>query len=239
MIIDSYHYTSIGGRDINQDAVGIEEDASGGIYIVADGLGGHQHGELSAKCAVSVLKTAWRSETEKGEGFLANAIAAANSQILKIQEENFCVTKSTIAALAISKDTAFLAHSGDSRIYCIRENEIASITEDHSVAYKKFKSGEITRQQIAQDEDQSSLLRVLGKESRWEPECSAVNGLKAGDAFLLCSDGLWELLLDEEILIDYLKAETASEWANLLLLRAIDRIEPGHDNLSVVTVILK
>lgn len=239
MKIDSYYFTDRGGRRENEDSVGASEQEYGSVYVVADGLGGHMFGKRASDCVVITLLDAWENnapaqDAELGE-WLRNAISTANTNILGLQEESRSNMKSTVVSLCIREGEARWANTGDSRLYFLRGGMIAGITEDHSVAYKKYKSGEITRAQIASDEDQSSLLKALGNTSRWEPsEYGAA--VMPGDAFMLCSDGLWEYVSDEEVLVDCLKAKTAKEWAELLLVRAMGRIMPGNDNLSVLTV---
>ena len=101
------------------------------------------------------------------------------------------------------------------------------------------KTGEITKEQIPQDEDQSVLLRALGG-YRWEPVTGTVGDLAPGDAFLLCSDGFWELVGENEMLADRLSAGSADEWAEKMLRRAAEVMSrrTGCDNLSVITVML-
>lgn len=239
MILDSFEFTYIGGREENQDFLGKKETAEAGIYVVADGLGGHEKGGLASKCAVKLLTEQWDASAEPEESLLKEQIARANEGILQLQQQENCVTKSTVALLCIAANKAAWANTGDSRVYYIHDGELAEITADHSVAYKKYKTGEITRAGIAMDEDQSRLFRSLGNSSRWEPNTYSCDELTSGDAFLLCSDGLWEYVLDEEVLVDYLKSETAQEWGRRLLLRAIDRINSGNDNLSLITLMLK
>lgn len=239
MRADSFTFTSIGGRSENQDAVGEVLSGNGGLFVVADGLGGHQAGRLAADCVVETLQKLWKaSETEDEASFTAK-IQKVNEAILAVQREKSLTTKSTVVALSVQGTRAVWANTGDSRLYFLHDGRIEAITEDHSVAYKKFKAGEITRDQIPLDEDQSSLLRSLGSPRRWEPDVRVRDGLEAGDAFFLCSDGMWEYLRDEEILVDCLKAKSAKEWAELLLLRAVARIRPGNDNLSLITVMLQ
>lgn len=240
MVIDEFEFTNQGGRSYNEDSVGSKWDGECGLFVVADGLGGHQFGEVASACVRDVLLEGWHPEEADRPEWMKRQIAEANRQVLAIEKEKGSVLKSTAVLLAIDGDRAVWANVGDSRLYYLHNSEIKSITEDHSVAYKKYKAGEITREEIAQDEDQSCLLRSIGGGDRNEPDihCSDVP-LEAGDAFLLCSDGVWEYVKDEEILIDFLKAETAKDWAELLLLRLIDRIDGENDNLSLLTLMLK
>ena len=143
-------------------------------------------------------------------------------------------------ALYIRGSGAIWAHAGDSRLYYIHEGRIQAYTEDHSVAYKKFKAGEITRKEIAFDEDQSRLLRSIGGMDHNNPVVRVYEELLSpGDAFFLCSDGSWEFLDDEEIVIDLLKSRCAKQWTEYLLLRMMERIRGGNDNLTMLAVKLK
>lgn len=240
MRLDGYLYTNAGGRSYNEDSAAFKEEDGHGIFVVADGLGGHQHGEMASACVRDSLIEGWdASAGEDRAEQLREQIAIANQKLLDLQQEQQCTMKSTVVALTVDENSATWAHVGDSRLYYLHRNTIWNITEDHSVSYKKYKAGEITRAQICFDEDQSCLLRTLGNKERCEPDIHASGELlEPGDAFLLCSDGVWEYLYDEEILIDLLKAETAEEWAELLLLRVIARLEPENDNLTLLTVML-
>lgn len=240
MIFDEYEYTNKGGRLYNEDSIGARQIGEAGIFVVADGLGGHQFGELASACVRDTLLDGWSPQESDRVEWLTLQIKEANDQILRLQQEKNSVLKSTVVSLAIDGEQAVWANVGDSRLYYLHQSEIYQITEDHSVAYKKYKAGEITREQIGQDEDQSCLLRSVGSKERYEPDVCVSNvPLESGDAFLLCSDGVWEYLKDEEILIDYLKAKTAKDWAELLLVRMMARIDEGNDNLSILTLILK
>ncbi len=238
MILDSYLYSNTGGRPYNQDSVGKREENTSACYVLADGLGGHQYGELASECVVKTVLAAREPKAgEQPEEWLVQQLKEANQNILQLQKEKNAQMKSTAVVLLIEEQKVSWAHVGDSRLYYIHRGKIAAITEDHSVAYRKYRRGEITREQIGTDEDQSRLLRVMGAAERNEPDCeTARDGLEEGDGFLLCSDGSWEYLQNEEILIDFLKAESAQEWTELLLLRIIERVPKGHDNLSIIAV---
>lgn len=238
MVLDSFVFSDRGGRANNEDAAGRRLFSEGGLFVVADGLGGHMCGETASEAALHVLLEQVPAE-EDGADWLKGKIAAADREILRLQTEQKNDMKTTVVVLLIRNGMAYWGHVGDSRLYYLHEGQLAAYTDDHSVAYKKYKAGEITRAQIPQDEDQNHLLRCLGgrEEARRQPDMGMSPGrLSPGDGFLLCSDGVWEYLLDEEILVDHLKAATAREWGELLLLRVMERVRPGNDNLTLITV---
>lgn len=240
MMFDVYEYTSAGGRENNEDSLGSFFDENGGIFVVADGLGGHTLGEAASHKAVETIISGWDITAEDIPGEIDRRFEEANNNILELQKSMKAVMKTTAAVLAISGNKAVCANSGDSRVYVIHRNAFAYCTNDHSVAFKKYRSGEITREQIAFDEDQSGLLRTLGGKERYKPEIYSPNiEIEAGDGFLLCSDGAWEYLRDEEILIDHLKSTTAKQWSELLMLRIMERLNGENDNLSLLTIMVK
>ncbi len=239
MTIDSYIYTNPGGREYNEDFVDKKDLSDGIVFILADGLGGHQRGELASKCvAFTFVKAKDPSPQADMEKWIANGLKKTNDNLLFIQNREKCNMKTTAVILSVRATNACWAHVGDSRLYFFHNEHIESVTEDHSVAYKKYRAGEITREQIATDEDQSALLRTLGGKT-CPPVDTASSPVEKGDAFLLCSDGLWEYVRDEEMLIDLNKASNAQQWAHLLLNRAIDRVPENHDNLSLITVMIQ
>ena len=240
MIFDTFEFSSRGGRSYNEDSVGSRTEGDHGVFVVADGLGGHSFGELASACVRDTLLEGFPCRDGDPAQWLENQIAEANQRVLALQQEKNSVMKSTVAALYIMGSRAIWAHAGDSRLYCIHEGRIKAYTDDHSVAYKKYKAGEITRRELAFDEDQSRLLRSIGGVDRSVPVVRVYDEfLVPGDAFFLCSDGAWEFLDDEEIAIDLLKSRTAKQWAEYLLLRMMERITGGNDNLTVLTVMLK
>lgn len=240
MIFDTYEFSSRGGRSYNEDSVGSRIEDDHGIFVVADGLGGHSFGELASACVRDTLLDGFPCRDGDPAQWLKVKIADANQRVLALQQEKNAVMKSTVAALYVMGSRAIWAHAGDSRLYCIHEGRIRACTEDHSVAYKKYKAGEITRREIAFDEDQSRLLRSIGGVDHSEPAVRVYEEfLSPGDAFLLCSDGVWEFLDDGEIVIDLLKSKSAKQWAEYLLLRMMERIRGGNDNLTLLTVRLE
>lgn len=241
MTLDSCTFSNRGGRSHNEDCVGVKRTEKGGLYLLADGLGGHLYGEQASKGIVDyILGSSLPGEGEDCQAWLETVIAQSNDHLLKLQKDSCRTMKSTVVALYIAGDQAVFANVGDSRLYCLRDGKITCATADHSVAYKKYKAGEITWEQIGSDADQTRLLRNLGSSERFLPDGYTLDPPpRPGDGFLLCSDGMWEYLLDEEILVDFLKADCAQTWAELLLLRVMDKLRPDSDNLSLITVMVR
>ncbi len=243
MKFDTYLFTSKGGRSYNEDRAEVKIKKNSGLFVLADGLGGHRYGEKAAECVVTQMCLDW--EEDKGRNIsrtdqLFMSIKHVNEKILSMQEEMHEKMKSTVIAAAVDQDVFSWAGAGDSRLYFVSDGQIFLISQDHSVTYKKYQSGEISESRIPFDEDRSSLLRVVGDEKRCIPEgWEMEEALADGDSFLLCSDGFWEYLSKEEIMIDRLKAETAQEWVELMALRIMEKFQPDTDNMTALAVIVR
>ena len=238
MKISAFSYTSQGGRDHNEDSIRCRIQGQRGIFVVADGLGGHQCGEVASALAADTLLDGWlRSDTLDSQS-LTDLLCSANAAIVDRQSQPGQEgMKTTAAVLCLDAAGALWAHVGDSRVYRFSGGHLASVTRDHSVTYKKYLGGEISYMDVYHDDDRSSLLRVLGK-----PVCQpeVETGLCApGDAFVLCSDGFWEFVYNEEMLLDLAKAASAQHWGELMLLRRIRRAPSGSDNFSLITVFVE
>ena len=224
-------YTNQGGRDHNEDSVRC--CAEQGVFVLSDGLGGHGSGEVASALAADILFEGCSAHPDS-DG-LAELFQKANEAVMEGQkvpgQEDM---KTTAVALSVAGDLAVWGHVGDSRLYRFSGGALSQETRDHSVTYMKYLGGEISYMDIYHDDDRSSLLRALGK-LPCKPEAGQAE-LRPGDAFLLCSDGFWEYVYQEEVLADLLKAETPEQWAQLMLLRHIRRTPPGNDNFSLITV---
>lgn len=238
MKISAFSYTNRGGRDHNEDSVRCRIEGQRGVFVVADGLGGHQCGEVaSALAADTLLDGCLQAETLDADT-LTTLFHDANAKILEQQSQPGQEgMKTTAALLCLEEDRVLRAHIGDSRVYHFSGGALASVTGDHSVTYKKYLGGEISYMDVYHDDDRSSLLRVLGK-STCQPDTEG-EPAAPGDAFILCSDGFWEFVYNEEMLLDLSKAASPQHWAELMLLRHIRRIPPGNDNFSLITVFVE
>ena len=235
-MIDIFLYTAQGGRDNNEDFVGYADTDEGVVAALSDGVGGVCGGDIASRTVVDTIIDE-PYEAQDDEQWLRDRMILADNRIKDEQKRLNNRMLSTVVALRIMGGRAVWAHAGDSRLYYIHDREIAEVTADHTVAFKKYLAGEIKRGEIAFDEDRNTLINAVGSEGDLRFDLGSAE-LAEGDAFMLCSDGVWEKLQDMEILFDYLKADSAERWAELVLLRVIDCMGENSDNLSVVTVMI-
>lgn len=236
MKTEFFQYTNIGTRPENQDDGAVrayEHDAFSAV--IADGLGGHKGGREAANIAVKHLMGFWDGKSLPGDERILKAMEAANSEIAAVRETESQM-KSTAVALYAAGNRAKWAHIGDSRLYHFYENRLIHFTKDHSVAQIQVQLGEITRDQIPTFPDRSRVLRVLG-DSECRPDYSGEIVLEKGlHAFLLCTDGLWERLSDDEIALDYNKSPTPKDWVENLVIRAEKKNFSERDNNTAIAV---
>ena len=233
-----YAYTNRGGRENNEDSLQVQCDGTAGSFVLADGLGGHESGEVASRTAVDVILSGCAAAETLDEAGLLELFQDANGEILRRQAQpGQEEMRTTAVALRLDGGEAVWAYIGDSRLYRFADGELREVTKDHSVTYRKYLGGEISYMDIYHDDDRSRLLRVLGRE-----DCRPETGRAAiapGDAFLLCSDGFWEYVYNEEMQADLCKAETPEQWVQLMLLRHIRRTPPGNDNFSLIAVFVE
>ena len=238
MRVNSYSYTNQGGRDHNEDSVRLGGTEDREVFVLADGLGGHGRGEVASALAADAVLRACLDALQAEETGMASALQMANQIVLDGQSEAGQEDmRTTAVALWLDGGQAVWGHIGDSRLYRLEDGVCTQLTADHSVTYRKYLGGEITRMDVYHDDDRSSLLRVLGK-----PACAPETGsgpLRPGQGYLLCSDGFWEYVYREEMLADFLKAEGPEQWARSMLLRRVRRAPEGSDNFSLITVFVE
>jgi serine/threonine protein phosphatase PrpC len=222
--------TEPGSRPVNQDAVAHTDCC----WVLADGLGGHGGGEQAARIAVETVV----GQASAGEG-LQSFFLAANQALIAAQQARPALAqmRTTLVVLLITNEQATWGHIGDSRLYHLRHARIAAQTLDHSFAQTLAGSGQIPSQAIRFHEDRSRLLRTLGTPA-CQPEFAAPVPLRAGDAFLLVSDGFWEPVTERELEIEFAKSGTPREWLERIRARAFAAPITDRDNLSAIAVFI-
>jgi PPM family protein phosphatase len=224
-------------RRNNEDAYLVGEGRDETLFVIADGIGGFEAGEVASRIAIEVLK-----ELEPGAPFEA-AIREANRRILAFGrgDERLSGMGTTLVALRFGgtreRPVAEVAHVGDSRAYLLRGGSLRPLTEDHSLVAELVRSGELTRDQAAEHPQKNLITRALGAEEEVDVD-TAVLPVEAGDRILLCSDGLSDMVPEgriSEILAD--PQGDPETTARRLLSAALDA--GGTDNVTVVVVDLK
>lgn len=228
MYIDSFSFSERGKYRENEDSTLCAENA----FAVADGLGGHGNGALASSCAIGYIARNYADFFGKSP---AELLKDTNAEVFALNNGS----RTTIAAAFISDGKLGFTNVGDSRVYIFRNGKIIRRTKDHSVCQASVDAGIITEEQIRYNDDRSKLLKVLGDSMEFKPPReNEIITLQSGDAFLVCSDGFWEYVYEEEMEIDFLKAGTAKEWTEYMLRRHLKRSECECDNFSVVCGII-
>jgi len=194
-----------GGRHYNQDRLAYAYSRDALLMVVADGMGGHFHGELAAQIAVQMLSDSFRAQAKPTvsrpaeflrEGFL-NAHRAINDYASshKLGES----PRTTCVACLVQDGSAYWAHSGDSRLYYFRAGRPLYRTRDHSLVQQLFESGRINAAQMATHPERNKIYSCLGGSNFPEVELSHEIAMRDNDVLLLCTDGLWGQLDLSEI----------------------------------------
>ena len=236
----SYSITDVGQkRTVNQDFVFTSETPVGNLpnlFVVADGMGGHKAGDFASSYAVEVLLSTIREdENSNPVKIIRAAIENANTQLLREASDNETMSGmgTTMVLVTIVGHYAYVANVGDSRLYLIDENKISQITKDHSLVEEMVRMGEISRDDARNHPDKNIITRALGAGRDVDVDFFDVR-LTPGDILLLCSDGLSNMVPDEDIRQVIRTSETLEETGRRLVSMANDN--GGRDNIAVVLV---
>lgn len=236
-MIDVASITGCGGRDYNEDTVRIERMDDAVCVVVADGLGSCGGGEIASKCAADIVMQQFLNNQLHNRQDVLEAFHLADVAV-KQQQTVECEMKTTMAMLLLENNEALRAHVGDTRIYRFRNAELFEQTLDHSVSQMAVLMNEISQSQIRFHDDRSKVLRALGSDST-EPEVSGPVVLeeeKGFHAFLLCTDGFWEYVYEQEMALILKQAHTPEEWLQGMLLLLEKRAPKNHDNFTAAAV---
>ena len=217
-------------RASNQDAL-LMQAGKYPLYGVADGMGGHRAGDVASRMTVDMISQRL-GDQKPSEQVLRAAVEEANRAVYQAQQENsdYAGMGTTLTMLWEDEDTLLLAHVGDSRAYLLRNEEIKQITCDHSLVGEMLRDGIITQEEAANHPYRNVITRAIGTEATVECDIFRVEK-KAGDKWLICSDGLSEYVSDAEM-ASRLENMHLEEAANALLLRALSL--GGRDNVTLL-----
>lgn len=228
--------SDIGGRSNNDDTVAVRQKEDSAWVFVGDGLGGYAGGQMASEAAAKAVMDASHRGSLLIEARLAQTAAAANEAVCQVQREKKGNMKTTLVFLTIEDGRAKWMHVGDSRLYHFRNGLLVDQTIDHSVSQMAVLMGEITPREIRFHEDRNRVLRALGSETA-RPEISPTVMLTGGeDAFLLCTDGFWEYIYEEEMESMLQKAQSPQQWLEEMKALLVTRTPEDNDNFTAAAV---
>jgi len=226
-------------RSSNQDSFEIKTIQNLNFYVVADGMGGHQGGEIASNLSISsffeyIEQRKEYYETKDIGDLLAEAVEHANSEVFIRAAENYETKRmgTTFTVLCIKDEMAYVSHIGDSRLYLLREGALIQKTVDHTYANELLLAGHITEKEAERSLKKHILTRALGTDAFLEID-NYVMRLKQNDKILICSDGLTNMVEMNEMKEIIVKNEI-----ELAVNKLIDRANfyGGQDNITVILV---
>lgn len=228
--------TDQGGRQNNDDTVRIHQNGDCTWAFVGDGLGGYAGGQQASQAAGEALYNASRRGSLLTDAQLIGAAQQADQAVRKVQRERHGNMKTTLVFLYIEDGRARWMHVGDSRLYHFRGGCLCSQTMDHSVSQMAVLMGEITPQEIRFHEDRNRVLRALGGDNA-KPDLSPTMMLTGGeDAFLLCTDGFWEYVYENEMEETLRASKDPQEWLKRMEAILRTRTPADNDNFTAAAV---
>lgn len=204
--MDRYRWSTwsdIGDRESNQDCAGSAQEVGRALFVVCDGLGGHAGGARASRVAVDAMIERWRALGEVApRERLSQCIQHAHRAVQSAQSESaeLADMRTTLVALSLDADRAVWGHVGDSRLYHFGAGRILHQTRDHSVPQMLVASGEIGPEAVRGHPDRNRLVGTLGNTEEVRPSIKELDrAVVADDAFLLCTDGFWDYVLEAEM----------------------------------------
>lgn len=223
-------------REVNQDWVFVSDTPIGklpNLLVVADGMGGHKAGEFASRFAVEVLREELAKSTDENpEVMMKKAITTANQKLLETarEDERFNGMGTTLVVATVIERTLYFANIGDSRLYLLNE-EIKQLSKDHSLVQEMVRLGGINQEDAKHHPDKNIITRAVGVKEKIEIDFFEYR-LKKGDVILMCTDGLNNMVEDEEIFRIVKSSRDVVEAVERLIEKANDN--GGNDNIGII-----
>ena len=225
-------------RQVNQDFIFTSEDPVGNLpnlFVVADGMGGHNAGDFASRYGVSVLvETIKKDKNYNPVKIMRAAIEAANREVFRQAEadEAMAGMGSTMVVCTVVGDYAYVANVGDSRLYLARPEELTQITQDHSLIAEMVRLGELSEEEGRHHPDKNIITRAIGTSEDIRVDFFDMK-LEEGDRILMCSDGLTNMV-DNGQIREVLEGSASEDSAKALVDRANEN--GGEDNVAVIVI---
>jgi PPM family protein phosphatase len=220
-------------RRANEDSLMVRSP----LFVVADGMGGAQAGEVASKVAAETFQ-AGLPDAAAPEAGLAGLVQQANARIHELSHANaeHAGMGTTLTALYVGELEVAIAHVGDSRAYCLRDGQLLRLTDDHSLVDELMRQGRLTPEEAVEHPQRSVITRALGIEGTVEVDTRSLRG-QAGDVYLICSDGLTTMLSEDQIAA-VLRSTARLRDAGEALIAAANQAG-GRDNITVILLRLE
>jgi serine/threonine protein phosphatase PrpC len=234
-----YQSSRQGPREYNQDRIAYSYSKDAMLAVVADGMGGHLHGEVAAQLAVKMLTEAFQ---RMALPILANPFKFLTDHFQQVHDaiESHAMAKdmpelprTTLVATIVQHDELYCAHAGDSRLYHVRDGKVIFRTEDHSKVQMLYRKGLIKREEMLTHPERNKVYNCLGGEVAPQVDLATKRAMWDGDTILLCTDGLWSNLETAEI-GEILNTGPVTDTVPALLNLAESRDDKDGDNMSVI-----
>ena len=231
-----FQLSRIGGRAMNEDRMGYCYTRESGLFVLADGMGGHPEGEVAAQIALDTISALYQKQAEPvlvdPAQFLADAVLEAHRRILRYasQKGMLDTPRTTLVAAVVQGASATWLHCGDSRLYLVRDGQLLLRTRDHS-----FLEQDRPGLREIEPVNRNILFTCLGSSTRPTFDIAGPIALKEGDKLMLCSDGLWGSLDDAEIVRE-LSSKSVSAAVPTLVDRALLVGGKHSDNVTVLAM---
>lgn len=231
--------TRIGGRVQNEDYVGKARAKGILMVVIADGLGGHGGGAIASKLLVDTVIESFKREPEFSKEHLEQYIKDAKEAIVKtaMNDPELLYMSSTAAVLMIKGRRAMWANVGDSRIYKFKNGIISEVTEDHSVAFLDFMNGAIEYDDIRRSPNQNKLTNAVGV-SMDGINVAKSDGINASATFLMCTDGWWEYVKEEDMENTLQNASSARNWLEEMVKIHDENAPDDCDNYTAAVIMI-
>lgn len=234
-----YQASHQGPRQYNQDRVAYSYSKDALLTVLADGMGGHRNGEVAAQFAIEVLSESFQRLAMPA---LANPFKFLDEHIRQVHDaidrhallsDMPELPRTTIVAAIVQHDMLYCAHAGDSRLYHFRNGQLLFRTEDHSKVQMLYRQGLIRKEQMLTHPERNKIYNCVGGDEPPRIEMAQKRAVQEGDVILLCTDGLWSVLEEEEITA-ILQNGPVTDTVPVLFDLAESRADQCGDNMSAI-----
>ncbi|MCX9156600.1 protein phosphatase 2C domain-containing protein [Niveibacterium sp. 24ML] len=241
--LETAYFSDQGGRTRNEDACGYWSSDTGACWVVSDGAGGHGSGDVASRLVVSRILEWFSANPVVGSDRAVELLRGANDAVINAKRSG--VTKddmhATVALLMIdrARNEAIWGHAGDTRIYLFRDGAVAYCTRDHSLVQNLIDAGYGSTDMIRSHPQRSLLTSAIGSAESIELSVAGTPlQILSGDVFLMCTDGWWEYVDEQEMTRMLAQSSSPQHWLQLMSDSLRAKVSSGNDNFTAICVVV-